>query len=136
MLTIDQKFEHAKIARSRSYSPYSNFKVGAVVIMDNDEVVYGCNVENASYGLCNCAERNAIFSAISLGLDPKMIKEMVIIAGSERPVSPCGACRQVMAEFLNSNTKITLFNLNKDYIEITLGELLPYSFDQGDLNGK
>ncbi len=134
MLSIDQKFEHAKVARSRSYSPYSNFKVGAVAIMDNDEVVYGCNVENASYGLCNCAERNAIFSVICLGLSPKNIKEMVVLAGSERPVSPCGACRQVMAEFLSPSTKITLFNLNKDMIEITVEELLPYSFEQGDLN--
>lgn len=134
MLSIDQKFEHAKIARSRSYSPYSQFKVGAVAVMDDDQVVYGCNIENASYGLCNCAERSAIFNVISLGLSPKKIKELVIIAGSDRPVSPCGACRQVMAEFLAPSTPITLFNLNKEMITTTVGELLPYSFEQGDLN--
>lgn len=134
MLSIDQKFEHAKIARNRSYSPYSQFKVGAVAVMDDDQVVYGCNIENASYGLCNCAERSAIFNVISLGLSPKKIKELVIIAGSDRPVSPCGACRQVMAEFLAPSTPITLFNLNKEMITTTVGELLPYSFEQGDLN--
>lgn len=134
MLSIDQKFEHAKIARSRSYSPYSQFKVGAVAVMDDDQVVYGCNIENASYGLCNCAERSAIFNVISLGLSPKKIKELVIIADSDRPVSPCGACRQVMAEFLAPSTPITLFNLNKEMITTTVGELLPYSFGQGDLN--
>lgn len=134
MLTKDQIFELAKEARSKSYSPYSHFAVGACIVFDDDSYVLGCNIENASYGLANCAERTAMFSAIAQGYDLKKVKTFAIIADCARPVSPCGACRQVMAEFLNKDTEVILFNLEKDSITRTVEQLLPYSFEQGDLN--
>ena len=136
MLSIDEKYSLALDARLNSYSPYSNFKVGALCILENDTVIKGCNIENMSYGLTNCAERSAIFNTISHGYNYKDIKEIVIIADTEKPVSPCGACRQVMAEFLKPNTIVTMFNLNKEYLQMTINELLPYSFDKGDLDDK
>ena len=110
MLSIDEKYSLALDARLNSYSPYSNFKVGALCILENNTVIKGCNVENMSYGLTNCAERSAIFNTISQGFNYKDIKEIVIIADTEKPVSPCGACRQVMAEFLKPSTIVTMFN--------------------------
>ena len=134
MYSIDEKYDLAVLARSRSYSPYSKFKVGAVCILNNGEYVLGCNVENASYGLCNCAERTALFSLIANGYNPKDVIEIVIIADTLKPVSPCGACREVMKELLNADTTVTLFNLNKDVITYKVKDLLPYGFDKGDLN--
>lgn len=134
MLSLDKKYELAVLARSRSYSPYSKFKVGAVCILNTGEYVLGCNVENASYGLCNCAERTALFSLIAQGYNPKDVVEMVIIADTLNPVSPCGACREVMKELLNENVVVTLFNLNKDVKVLKVKDLLPYAFDEGDLD--
>lgn len=134
MLSLEQKFDLAKLARSRSYSPYSKFSVGAVCIFKDDSYVLGCNIENASYGITNCAERNAIFSSISQGLNPKDIIEIVVIADTVLPVSPCGACREVMRELLNENTIVTLLNMNMDEKVVQVKDLLPYAFDEGDLN--
>ncbi|MBQ4571536.1 MAG: cytidine deaminase [Bacilli bacterium] len=134
MLSLDEKYELAVLARSRSYSVYSKFAVGAVCILKSGEYVLGCNVENASYGLCNCAERTALFSLIANGYDPKDVVEMVIIADTTKPVSPCGACREVMKELLNEDVVVTLFNLNKDVKVLKVKDLLPYAFDEGDLN--
>ena len=135
MYNLDEKFELAVLARSRSYSPYSKFAVGAVCILKTGEYVLGCNVENASYGLCNCAERTALFSLIAQGYKKEDIIEMVIIADTLKPVSPCGACREVMKELLNEDVIVTLFNLKKDVVTLKVKDLLPYSFDKGDLNG-
>lgn len=134
MLSLDEKYELAILARSRSYSVYSKFAVGAVCILESGEYILGCNVENASYGLCNCAERTALFSLIANGYNPKDVVEMVIIADTSKPVSPCGACRQVMNELLNEDVVVTLFNLNKDVKVLKVKDLLPYAFDEGDLN--
>lgn len=134
MLSLDEKYELAILARSRSYSVYSKFAVGAVCILKSGEYVLGCNVENASYGLCNCAERTALFSLIANGYDPKDVVEVVIIADAKKPVSPCGACREVMKELLNEDVVVTLFNLNKDVKVLKVKDLLPYAFDEGDLN--
>ena len=134
MLSLEEKFELAILARSRSYSPYSKFAVGAVCILKSGEYTLGCNVENASYGLCNCAERTALFSLIAQGYNIDDVVEMVIIADTKKPVSPCGACRQVMCELLNDDVVVTLFNLNKDVKVLKVKELLPYAFDEGDLN--
>ena len=134
MLDINQKFNLALKARENSYSPYSHFKVGALAILKDGNYVLGTNVENMSYGLTICAERSAIFSLISLGYNPKDICAFVIIADSEKPVSPCGACRQVLAEFLSPDCDITLFNIKKDYVVFKLKDLLPYAFDKGDLD--
>lgn len=134
MLSLDEKYNLAVLARSRSYSKYSKFAVGAVCILNNGDYVLGCNVENASYGLCNCAERTALFSLIAQGYNPKDVVEMVIIADTLNPVSPCGACREVMKELLNEDTTVTLFNLNKNVKVLKVKDLLPYAFDEGDLN--
>ena len=134
MLSIDEKYSLALDARLNSYSPYSNFKVGALCILENDTVIKGCNIENMSYGLTNCAERSAIFNTISQGFNYKDIKEIVIIADTEKPVSPCGACRQVMAEFLKPSTIVTMFNLNQDVMNVKVKDLIPFAFDEGDLH--
>lgn len=134
MLSLDKKIDLAKLARSRSYSPYSKFSVGAVCIFKDDSYVLGCNIENASYGITNCAERSAIFSAVSLGFNTLDIIEIVIIADTLLPVSPCGACREVMRELLDANTTVTLLNMNNDVKTLKVKDLLPYAFDEGDLN--
>ncbi|MBP2626355.1 MAG: cytidine deaminase [Firmicutes bacterium] len=114
----------AQYAREKAYVPYSNFKVGAAVLTKDGEIYTGCNVENASYGLCNCAERTAVFKAVSEG--ESEFAAMAIVADTQEPVAPCGACRQVMAEF--GINKIIMCNLHGKQYTATLEELLPYSF--------
>ncbi|NQJ71846.1 cytidine deaminase [Streptococcus suis] len=113
-----------------AYVPYSHFPVSVVLLAKNGQVFTGVNIENASFGLTNCAERTAIFKAVSEGvLD---FSEIVIYGETEKPISPCGACRQVMAEFFEQDLKVTLVAKDKSTVEMTVGELLPYSFT--DLN--
>lgn len=119
-------------ARKQAYTPYSNFKVGAAVLTKDNQVFRGCNVENASYGLTNCAERTAIFKAVSEG--QQEIQAIAIVGETDGPISPCGACRQVIAEFANENTKIILTNLKGDTVETTIHEILPGFFSAKDLN--
>lgn len=126
--------DQAIAARKKAYTPYSNFQVGAAVLTKNKQVFLGCNIENASYGLTNCAERTAIFKAVSEG--EKEIEAIVIVGDTEGPISPCGACRQVMAEFCDENTKIILTNLKGDRVETTINELLPGFFSSKDLTTK
>ncbi|OEF99728.1 cytidine deaminase [Vulcanibacillus modesticaldus] len=122
----------AKEARSNAYVPYSKFKVGAALITKDGKVFKGANVENASYGLTNCAERTAIFKAVSEG--EREFDAIAIIADTEGPVSPCGACRQVIAEFFKPSSKVYLANLNGEVFETTVERLLPGAFTQEDLN--
>jgi len=129
-----QLIEQAKQARERAYVPYSRFPVGAALLLENGEVITGCNIENASYGLANCAERTAIFKAVSEG--KTSIQEIAVVADTEGPVSPCGACRQVLAEFCQPTTKVWLANLQNDVLETSVGELLPYAFNKEDLDDK
>lgn len=126
---INELIEIAKEVREQAYAPYSNFKVGAVLVTKNGKVFTGVNVENASYGLTNCAERTAIFKAVSEG--ERDFDTLVVIADTDKPVAPCGACRQVMAEF--GNFKVILANTKGDWVETTVQELLPYRFDKSDL---
>ncbi|MDP0494544.1 MAG: cytidine deaminase [Fusobacterium sp. JB021] len=112
--------------RSKAYAKYSNFKVGAILIDDKDNMYKGVNVENSSYGLSNCAERSAIFSAVSGGM--KNIKVLCVVGDTSNPISPCGACRQVIKEFSNDETVIILSNLKKEYKVYNIEELLPYGF--------
>ena len=111
-----------------SYSPYSKFKVGASLLLKNGSYVLGCNVENASYGLTNCAERTALFKLYSEGYNKNDVVAMAIVGDTEGPISPCGACRQVMAELLERDTPVVLANLKGDTKETTVEELLPYMF--------
>ncbi|MBG0763109.1 cytidine deaminase [Acholeplasma laidlawii] len=121
--------EAAKQARLKAYVPYSKFKVGAAIVLNDGTIIHGANIENSSFGLTSCAERNALFSLISQGYDPKEIKEITIIGGSKGPISPCGACRQVMSELVPKNTKIYLANLEEEIYETSVSELLPFGFD-------
>lgn len=126
--------EKAIEARSKAYVPYSKFQVGAAIVTNNDEVFLGCNIENASYGLTNCAERTAIFKAVSEGATE--IKAIAVVGDTEGPISPCGACRQVIAEFSTDDTKIYLANLNGDVKETTISEILPGYFSSKDMDKK
>ena len=118
-------------ARKQAYTPYSEFKVGAAVLTADGHVFRGCNIENASYGLTNCAERTAIFKAVSEG-EPK-IEAIAIVADTDGPVSPCGACRQVIAEFSDDQTKVYLANLKGDVLETSIADLLPGFFKSTDM---
>ena len=125
--------EAATNARENAYVPYSHFKVGAALLLKDGRIITGCNVENASYGLCNCAERTALFKAYSDGITRDDIVAMSISGDTDGPISPCGACRQVMSELLYKDTKVYLTNLKGDVKEMTVEELLPYSFSGSDL---
>lgn len=133
--SLEDKFNLAKKAYDNAYVPYSNFRVGAVLILKNGDVITGSNVENASYGLTNCAERSALFAAYSKGLRRDDILELVIIANPVKGItSPCGACRQVITELMNMDATVTLINLNKETQVLKVSDLLPYAFTSGDLH--
>ena len=109
-----------------AYVPYSHFPIGAVLVTDEGKIYTGVNIENASFGLTNCGERTAIFKAVSEG--ERSFKELIIYGQTEKPVSPCGACRQVMAEFFKPDLPVTLVAKDKSTVVMTVKELLPYSF--------
>ncbi|CCV64162.1 Cytidine deaminase [Alteracholeplasma palmae J233] len=121
--------EHALLARKRAYAPYSKFLVGASIELKDGTHIYGANIENGSYGLSNCAERSALFSLLSQGYNKEDIISITIVGDTKNPISPCGACRQVMYELVPKNAKIYLSNLNGETKELTTSELLPYGFD-------
>src|SRR5690606_3124644 len=131
-MTKEQLLEEAKVARTYAYVPYSNFAVGAALLTEDGKIYRGCNIENAAYGMANCAERTALFKAVSEG--DKNFEMIAVIADSDRPVPPCGACRQVMAELCPPDMKVILTNLNGDILETTVKELLPGAFKAEDLN--
>ncbi len=132
VLNIQELIQKAIHAREQAYVPYSKFKVGAALLTKDGKVYEGCNIENASYGLCNCAERTALFKAYSEG--DKEFDAIAVVADTARPVPPCGACRQVMVELCKHDTKVYLSNLKGDIQETTVGELLPGAFSPEDLN--
>ena len=113
-------------ASENAYVPYSHFPIGAVLVTDDGKLYTGVNVENASFGLTNCGERTAIFKAVSEG--ERSFKELIIYGQTEKPISPCGACRQVMAEFFEPDLPVTLVAKDKSTVVMTVKELLPYSF--------
>jgi cytidine deaminase len=117
--------------REKAYVPYSNFKVGAAVITEDDTIYGGCNIENASYGATNCAERTAIFKAVSEG--HKSIKAIAIVGDVSTYTYPCGICRQVMAEFADASIPVILIKNEEDYIIKTLEEVLPGAFTKRNL---
>ena len=131
---IDKLYLNATEVRLNSYSPYSNFKVGAALLMKDDKIIVGTNIENASFGLTSCAERNALFSALSLGYKKEDIIGLLIVADCNVPCSPCGACRQVISELIDEDVDVILTNLKKDFKMIKVKDLLPFSFTKEDLN--
>lgn len=120
----------ARRAAAAAYAPYSNFTVGAAVLTSSGKVFTGCNVENASYGLCNCAERTAIFSAAAAG--ERSIKAVAVYTPTPTPTSPCGACRQVINEFGPTALVISVCD-GQERLETTLDALLPAAFGPGNL---
>ncbi|WP_199096980.1 cytidine deaminase [Dyella sp. ASV21] len=118
----------ARQARDKAYAPYSHFLVGAALITHDGRHFTGCNVENASYGLCNCAERTALFTAMAAGCKPGDFAGLAVIGDTPTPISPCGACRQVMAELCDDAMPVWLGNLDGALQETTVQTLLPGSF--------
>lgn len=137
--TWDVLIDAAWQAREHAYAPYSGFRVGAAVQCADGSIYGGCNIENVSYGLTNCAERTAMFQAVANGA--KELYRMVICADTPEPIAPCGACRQVMVE-LAPQMEVLLINKEGKQIFTTVEKLMPYSFsdfpqqtenDEGDV---
>ncbi len=123
-------FAAAAAARKRAHAPYSSFSVGAALLLDDGSIADGCNVENASYGLTVCAERNAIGAMVLAGRTPVAC---AIVVDSQVPTPPCGMCRQVLAEFAGPGLVIRSRTLKGDEAAYTLGELLPHTFTRSFL---
>ncbi len=121
--------ELAKKYREHAYVPYSGFKVGAAVVTKGGKTYGGCNIENSSYPVTSCAERTVIFKAVSEG--EKSLAALAVVADTDGPCAPCGACRQVIAEF--HIPKIIMANMKGAMRTVTLEELLPFAFSGDDL---
>ncbi|WP_420704617.1 cytidine deaminase [Leuconostoc mesenteroides] len=117
----------ANQALNDTYTPYSHFPVGAALLGENGEIFKGVNIENVSFGLTNCAERTAIFTAIAAG--QRHFHGLVISGRTDEPIAPCGACRQVMVEFFDPDMPIWLINNQGKEIETNIAELMPGSFN-------
>lgn len=128
--TLRRLEKAARAAAGQAYAPYSRFPVGAAVVAGSGKVYSGCNVENASFGLCNCAERTAIFSAVAAG--ERAIGAVVVYTPTPLPTAPCGACRQVINEFGPEALVISICD-SKNRIDTRLSALLPGAFGPGDL---
>lgn len=121
-------FKLARQASERAYSPYSRVKVGACVVDHNGRMYTGCNVENMSYGLTQCAERNALASAINAGMQPGQARSLLIHATGFKVLAPCGACRQVMSELMAPDASVISCVSESDFKRWTVGDLLPDPF--------
>lgn len=135
MKNQDKLIREAILAKVNSYSPYSHFRVGAAALLNDGNIITGCNIENASYGLSNCAERTCLFNVYSQGYHKNDIMGFAISADTNDFVSPCGACRQVMVELLDENASIFLINKKEEFKEIKVKKLLPFAFKGDDMNG-
>ncbi|MGM9941126.1 MAG: cytidine deaminase [Bulleidia sp.] len=130
----EQLIAEAFAAMKNSYAPYSNFHVGAALLTDEGTYIHGANIENASFGATNCAERSAMFSAYSQGYRKENLKALAIVWTGENPASPCGICRQVMSELLERNTPVFMVNNDGTGIqETTVEQLLPSAFSGEDM---
>ena len=132
-MDIKQLLEKAIVARKLSYSPYSKFAVGAALLCKDEKIFLGSNVENSSYPLCMCAERNALYNAMMDGYKKEDFVALMIVADTDEPCSPCGACRQVISELFPKEGKIYLANLKGALKETNIEELLPFAFSGDDL---
>jgi cytidine deaminase len=132
MTAPDPLLEKARAARAHAYAPYSHFQVGAAVQTRNGHVFAACNVENAAYGLTTCAERAALCAAIAAGCRPGEITAIAVIGATQGPISPCGACRQIMCELGGDDLAVTLANLDDEVRHTTAAALLPDAFELTD----
>ena len=115
-------------ARDLSYSPYSHFAVGAALLCTDGTVYVGANIENSSYPLCMCAERNAIYNAMTHGKTTDDFAALAVVADTDGPCTPCGACRQVFAELFAEDMPIYMGNLEGEIQETNTKELVPFAF--------
>lgn len=127
-INLQSLIRAAIAARESAYAPYSGFKVGAAALAADGRVFSGCNVENAAYGLCNCAERTALYAGIAAGCRPGDFTHIAVVADTAAPVPPCGACRQVMHELGGPSLVVVQCNLRGDSARTTAGQLLPGAF--------
>jgi cytidine deaminase len=123
--------QRAREASQAAYAPYSHFHVGAALLTDDGRIFSGCNVENASFGLCICAERNAVFAAVAQGA--RRFVALAVVTSSERAVTPCGACRQVLHEFAPS-FEIRCYGQAGAELATQVSELLPHAFAASDFH--
>ncbi len=135
----DEKLiELALLSQKNAYAPYSNFHVGAALLAKSGKVYTGCNIESAAYSPTNCAERTALFKAVSEG--ERQFSAIAIVGAKNgvntngKPCAPCGVCRQMLFEFCNENLVVLMANSKSDYIKTTLGELLPFAFGPNNLS--
>ena len=129
--TKERLIQAALAARDKAYVPYSNYRVGAALLTKEGKIITGCNVENASYGLSNCAERTAIFKAVSEG--ERDFAGMAVAVYGKKAASPCGACRQVIREFFADDAEIILVNEEGQGSVFTIAQLLPGAFTGEDM---
>ncbi|MDX2428958.1 MAG: cytidine deaminase [Xanthomonadales bacterium] len=125
---VAKLYAQARLASDNAYSPYSGAKVGACVVDDDGNVYSGCNVENSSFGLTQCAERNALAAAIAAGMRPGAAHTLLIYATGFESLAPCGACRQVMSELLADDAMVVSCRSETDYRSWSIAELLPDPF--------
>lgn len=127
-MDLDRLRQEAVDARDKAYAPYSGFSVGAALLTRDGRLFHGCNVENSVYGLCNCAERTALFAAVAAGYGPGDFAALAVIGDTDGPIAPCGACRQVMIELGLPDLAVVLCNLEGETEMTTAGKLLPGAF--------
>lgn len=125
-MDIEKLILAADKAKEYAYIPYSGFRVGAALICKDGTIYTGCNIENSAYGPTNCAERTAVFKAVSEGR--REFEAIAVISDSEDFTSPCGVCRQVLSEFCGPDFTVFMCNCERQYRTVTLGELLPHAF--------
>ncbi|WP_042201596.1 cytidine deaminase [Paenibacillus camerounensis] len=129
----EQLMESARSVKKSAYMPYSKFPVGAALLLKDGTVINGVNVENVSFGATNCAERTAIFTAVTNGYTKGDFQAIAIAGDTENYLPPCSICRQVMAEFCSPDMPVYLTNNKRDILELKLKELLPYAFTELDM---
>lgn len=132
-MTIEELLNKAFEAMANAYAPYSDYHVGACVLCKDGRTFLGANIENASFGATNCAERTAIFATYANGYRKDDIEALAIVSDGKRVAAPCGICRQVLSELLNQDTPIILSN-GKDRVDTNIKELLPMQFNGDDLD--
>lgn len=129
----EQLIEIARETMQHAYSPYSHFPVGCAMEMNDGAIIKGVNVENVSFGATNCAERTAIFTAVTNGYQPKSIKAIAVSGNTENYLPPCSICRQVMVEFCQPETPVYLTRNDGTILETTVEQLVPYAFETLDM---
>jgi cytidine deaminase len=128
MVSDQELVEQAINAKQKAIPTYSHFHVGAALLTEDDKIILGANIENASYGLTICAERTAVFKALLDG--ERKFKAIAIAGDSDVYLSPCGACRQILLEFCGKDLDVLMVNNKGEHIKKKMGDLLPYSFGE------